>query len=297
MISGHFDVSDRASIVFQNSVHIEFAFAIWPKCVVMAVDQQGGSGHEPRIHGQGFRGIEPGVESSVEFDQYEALPAGAVAFGIGFQLLQEAFFELENFLDVHAANERVGSGDGGIGEQNVFEFVSGRRQDGGALVDFGGIEQVEHGEMLGGENFVHGFEAEAALAVEEIGDVGLLESGLLGEMQAAEFACFDALPEQLAEIILQGFEFHGGEYSTGVLRENPHPSASSGQAFSRTERARNGHYPAREANQTRDYCVAKNATHRAARADPSLRKERLVGMTSQLGHLGDFHRPCQCIQP
>jgi hypothetical protein len=38
----------------------------------------------------------------------------------------------------------------------------------------------------------------------------------------------------------------------------------------------------REASQTRDYCVAKNATHRAARPDPSLREERLLGMTIKL---------------
>src|ERR1700678_2692244 len=35
-----------------------------------------------------------------------------------------------------------------------------------------------------------------------------------------------------------------------------------------------------EASQTRDYCVAKNATRRAARPDPSLRKKRALGMTS-----------------
>jgi hypothetical protein len=35
----------------------------------------------------------------------------------------------------------------------------------------------------------------------------------------------------------------------------------------------------REASQTRDYCVAKDATHRAARPDPPRRKERLLGMT------------------
>jgi len=29
----------------------------------------------------------------------------------------------------------------------------------------------------------------------------------------------------------------------------------------------------KEASQTRDYCVAKNATHRAARPDPSLRSD------------------------
>jgi hypothetical protein len=205
----------------------------------MAVDQERGSGHEARIHGHGFLGVGPGTESgiepsvepgvgpSVELDEYETLPAGAIAFGVGFQLVQKAFLELEDFFDVHAGDKRLGSSDESVGEHNVFEFVIARGQDGGALVDFGGIEQVEHGKMLHGKNFVHAFEAEAALAVEEVGDVGLLESGLLGEEQAAEFACFDALPEQLAEIILQDFELHGGEYS-----ENPH--------FSRKERARNG---------------------------------------------------------
>jgi hypothetical protein len=39
-----------------------------------------------------------------------------------------------------------------------------------------------------------------------------------------------------------------------------------------------------EASRSRDYCVAKYATHRAARPDPSLRKERLLGMTIRLSH-------------
>jgi hypothetical protein len=38
----------------------------------------------------------------------------------------------------------------------------------------------------------------------------------------------------------------------------------------------------REASQTRDYCVAKYATHRAARPDPSLRKERLLRDDNQV---------------
>ena len=40
----------------------------------------------------------------------------------------------------------------------------------------------------------------------------------------------------------------------------------------------------KEASQTRDYCVAKNATQRAARPDPSLRKKRLFRMTIKLTH-------------
>jgi hypothetical protein len=38
----------------------------------------------------------------------------------------------------------------------------------------------------------------------------------------------------------------------------------------------------KEASQTRDYCVAKDATQRAARPDPSLREERLLGMTGKV---------------
>jgi len=37
-----------------------------------------------------------------------------------------------------------------------------------------------------------------------------------------------------------------------------------------------------EASQTRDCCVAKNATLRTARPDSSLRKERLLGMTNEM---------------
>ena len=37
----------------------------------------------------------------------------------------------------------------------------------------------------------------------------------------------------------------------------------------------------KEANQTRDYWVAENATLRAGRPDSSPRKERLFGMTNQ----------------
>jgi hypothetical protein len=48
---------------------------------------------------------------------------------------------------------------------------------------------------------------------------------------------------------------------------------------------------AREAMQTRDQCVAKNATLRASRADPSLRKERSFRTTSKL-HL---YRKATCL--
>jgi hypothetical protein len=46
----------------------------------------------------------------------------------------------------------------------------------------------------------------------------------------------------------------------------------------------------KEASKTHEYCVAKNATHRAARPDPSLRKERLLGMTIKLSHHSEAGR-------
>jgi hypothetical protein len=50
----------------------------------------------------------------------------------------------------------------------------------------------------------------------------------------------------------------------------------------------------KEASQTRDYCVAQNAMRRAARPDSSLRKERLLGMTSKTSPPLQKPRPCLC---
>lgn len=63
--------------------------------------------------------------------------------------------------------------------------------------------------MLDTENLVHAFKAESALAVEEVGYVGLFESSLPSETETSKFTCFDALPEDFTEILLQYFELHG----------------------------------------------------------------------------------------
>jgi len=167
----------------------------------MAVEEQQGAGHKSGMHGLGFLGV--------ELDEDKALPGGTVAPGFGTEAAQEALLELIDLLDVHAGDERL-CGKGGVGEDDVVEFVSAGRNDGGAFVDFGGIEQVEDGEVLDLEDFVHAFEAESALAVEEIGDVSLFKSGLLSKFESGQFAGFDALPENVTEILLQHFELHGG---------------------------------------------------------------------------------------
>jgi hypothetical protein len=177
----------------------------------MAVEQERGSGHEAGIHAGGVLGV--------SFDQDEALPGGTVAFGFGLQFAQESFFELQDFFYVHAGDEGLGRGRGSVRQDDIFEFVAAGGQDGGAFADFGGIEQVENGKALNGKDFVHAFDAEAALLVEEIGDVGLLESSLLRQVKAGEFAGFDALPEDFTKIILQDFELHGRSIALGYRGE------------------------------------------------------------------------------
>ncbi len=123
----------------------------------MTIEQQRGSGHKARIHAQGLFGI--------GLDEHEALPCGAVAYGIGLQFAQESFFELEDFFYVHAGDEGLSCGSRGVSQDDVLEFVGAGGQDGGALADFGGIEQVEDGKALHGKDFVHAFNAQAALLI------------------------------------------------------------------------------------------------------------------------------------
>src|SRR4051812_21956491 len=174
----------------------------------MAVDEERGSRGKAGRHGLGVAGV--------ELDQDKAMPGRAVSFGFGFQLAQEGFLEFQDVFHLHADDEGLFGGDGGIGEDDILEVVGAGRKDGSALVDLGRIEEVEGGEVLDLENLVHAFNAEAALAVEEIGDVGLFETGLLGEAESSEFPCFDAVPKNFSEIVLQDLELHYAEYSIGL---------------------------------------------------------------------------------
>ena len=166
----------------------------------MTVDQERSSGREAGRHGLGV--------AWVKLDEDESLPRGSVGFTVGSKFVEEGLLELEDVFHVHAGDKGLSGGGGGIREDDVFEVVGTGRKDGGAFVDFGGIEEVENGEVLDLEDFVHAFDAESALAVEEVGDVGLLESGLLGETESGELACLDAVPENFPEVVLQDLELH-----------------------------------------------------------------------------------------
>lgn len=110
----------------------------------------------------------------------------------------------------------MGGGDGAVGEDDVLKFVIAGGEDGSALIYLGRVQEIEDGEMLDGENAVHAFEAEAALAIQEVGDVSLLETGLLGQAKAGKIAFLNALPESIAKILLQNAEFHGWSIARGI---------------------------------------------------------------------------------
>lgn len=98
--------------------------------------------------------------------------------------------------------------DEGVGEGDILKIILAGRQDCGAEVDLGGIEQIEDGEVLDVENLVHAFQAESTFLVEEIGDMGLFKSGLVGELKAGELSGGDALLQQPTKVVLQGPELH-----------------------------------------------------------------------------------------
>ena len=72
-------------------------------------------------------------------------------------------------------------------------------------------EQLNHlisRQMLNGENAVHTFNAEAALTIEEVGNVSLLEASLLSQTETGKIAFLDTLPKCVAQIFLKHPELH-----------------------------------------------------------------------------------------
>lgn len=200
MLSCGFYVFDGATAVSQNRVHVEFALAIGLERVIVAIDEYGGSGQKPRVHAHAL--------ASVDLDYDEALPVLAIAFNFRSKFFQENLFELYNFSHIHAGDKRLSSGDGSIGQDDVLEFVIAWGQDRCALVDLGRIEEIEDRKVLHRQHAIHAFDAQATLAVEEIGDVSLLESCLLRQTESGQVAFFNASPESVAEIFLKHSEFH-----------------------------------------------------------------------------------------
>src|ERR1700693_5934592 len=123
----------------------------------MTVDEERCARQKARVHAHAF--------AAVDSDEHEALPLLAIAFDFRLQFLEKAFFEFQNFFDVHAGNEGMGSCDGSVSEEDILEFVVAGRNDRSALVYLGGVEQIQNGEMLDCQDPIHAFETKATLAV------------------------------------------------------------------------------------------------------------------------------------
>jgi len=190
VIAGDLDILNGAGIFLEDSIHIELAFAIGFERVVVAIEEKIRTGQETGIHAHALAGI--------GFDDDETLPFLAVALDFSLQFLEKSLLEFQDFLDVHAGEQRMSSGDGGAGEEDVLELVVAGRKNGSALVYLGGIEQIENGEMLNGENPVHTLNAEAALTIQEVRNVSLFEASLLSQAETCKIALLDALPKCVA---------------------------------------------------------------------------------------------------
>ena len=68
----------------------------------------------------------------------------AITLKFRTEAAKEAFLEFQDLPDVHAPNERLGSGHVAFHQEHVIELVFTRRNDAGTFVDFARIEQVEH---------------------------------------------------------------------------------------------------------------------------------------------------------
>src|SRR6185312_3369114 len=201
MIAGDLHVFECAYAILEDGVHIGFVFAVWLERVVVAVNEHGGAGQKAGVHAHAI--------ASVGAENDKTLPVIPVSFHFRAKFAQKALLEFQNIFHLHAQNQRL-YGDTALDQQDIFKIIFTGRSDACALVDFRGIDEVEYGKALDVEHFVHALDTQPAFTVEKIGNVGLLESGLLRELQAGKTAFINPLGERLAQVFLKVLEFHGG---------------------------------------------------------------------------------------
>jgi hypothetical protein len=168
--------------------------------VVVAVEDGDGAGGDERIHGGGLLGVGA--------DGEEALPVGVFGGRTGAVVVEAGGGDLDGFDDGRGGDAGFIHGSGGRDDGHDLDGVAGRSREGG--LRRGEIERQDlvDGEVLRGEDAVETFEGKGAFAIEEVGNVGLLEAGLLGEAAAGEGTAFDAAKEFDAEELMQVLKVH-----------------------------------------------------------------------------------------
>jgi hypothetical protein len=71
--------------------------------------------------------------------------------------------------------------------------------------------------MLHRQHSIHALDAQTSLLIQKIGDMRLLEAGLLGQPQAGQIAFFNPPPKSFPQIILQYSEFHAGSIAPSYI--------------------------------------------------------------------------------
>ena len=162
----------------------------------MAINEHDGFREQKRIHGLGV--------SCRNADGDEALPGPAGVGDVGLERLENSGLEMKHGLDGGRAN--VGLKErGGVGHDwnrvacVVKRGVVGLAEDGKQVVGF---------EVLCGENAVHCIQGKLPAAMEEIGEVGLPESGLPGEQRNTQRPPLDSAKQLQAKTIVHLGEIH-----------------------------------------------------------------------------------------
>jgi len=175
--------------------------AVGGEGVVVAVEDGDGSGGKERVHGGGLQGVGA--------DGEEALPVGVAGGGAGAVVVQAGGGDLNGFNDRGGVDSGVVHGGGGGDDGDDLNGLAsgGWRRCGGGEFE---RKEVFDGEVLRGEDAVEAFEGESAFAIEEVGDVSLLEAGLLGETAAGQGSAFDAAEEFETEELVEVLKVHEG---------------------------------------------------------------------------------------
>jgi hypothetical protein len=195
------DEAEEEGRTAADSVERGLVGAVWSERVVVPIEHGDSARGDERIHCGGLLGVGA--------DGEETLPMGVFCGRAGAVVVEARGGDLDGFDD-------GGGGDAG------FVHCGGGRDDGDDLGGIAGVDwegrlgsgqvywqELVDGEVLRGEDAVEAFEGKATLAIEEIGDMRLLEASLMGEAAAGESAAFDASKEFDAEEFMQILKIHG----------------------------------------------------------------------------------------
>ena len=90
------------------------------------------------------------------------------------------------------------------------------------------------------KQIIEAFDAQGALAIEEVRDVRLLESSEVGELEPGDLAGIDALPQGFSQILLQRPYFHDLNYINWIY--NLQVQSQKGNIVLDIDRSEKYHY-------------------------------------------------------